>query len=198
MSPPPGRMRAGVRRRCSHASCRCGGKALQLQCHVCPSREERPRSQPRTQAAPERNECPAAVIGSPLQEAPCRHVALQQPRGLPQDLRALAEREAHPLQLMVEGRRKVPAQERLAVQGQLCLGDVPWAVLPSEGRCPADQVLGERRLPRPPRRTPGRSRIAGAAGSCGTGPLRSCHGNPPLPPGAGRREKRASPCPCSP
>ena len=47
-------------------------------------------------------------------------------------------------------------------------------------------------------RTPGRSRIAGAAGSCGRGPLRSCHGYPPLPPGAGRRGKRASPCPCSP
>ena len=46
--------------------------------------------------------------------------------------------------------------------------------------------------------TPGRSRIAGAAGSCGRGPLRSCHGYPPLPPGAGRRGKRASPCPCSP
>ena len=128
------------------------GQALQLQCHVRPSREERPRPQPRTQAASERNECPAAVTGSPLQEAPCHHVALQQPRGLPQDLRALAEREAHPPQLMVGGRRQGPAQERLAVQGQLCPIDVPWAVLPSEGRCLADHVLRERRLPRPPRR----------------------------------------------
>ena len=42
------------------------GQALQLQCHVRPSREERPRPQPRTQAAPERYECPAAVTGSPL------------------------------------------------------------------------------------------------------------------------------------
>ena len=84
------------------------GQALQLQCHVRPSREERPRPQPRTQAAPERYECPAAVTGSPLQEAPCRHVALQQPRGLPQDLRALAEREADPPQPMVGGRQKGP------------------------------------------------------------------------------------------
>ena len=128
------------------------GQPLQLQCHVRTGREEWPRPKPRTQAAPEQNERPAAVTGSPLQEAPCCHVTLQQPRGLPEDLRALAEREAHPPQLMVGERRQGPAQERLAVQGQLCPDDFPWAFLPSEGRCPGDHVLGERRLPRPPRR----------------------------------------------
>ena len=54
------------------------GQALQLQCHVRPGREERPRLQSRTHAAPEQNERPAAVTGSPLQDAPCCHVALQQ------------------------------------------------------------------------------------------------------------------------
>ena len=41
------------------------GQALQLQCHVNPSREERSRPQTRTQAAPKWNECLAAVTGSP-------------------------------------------------------------------------------------------------------------------------------------
>ena len=34
--------------------------------------------------------------------------------------------------------------ECLRAQGQLYPGDVPWAVVPSEGRCPADHVSGER------------------------------------------------------
>ena len=49
------------------------------------------------------------------------------------------------------GRRQGPTQERLAVQGRLCPYDIPWAVLPLQGRYPAKQAVGKGRLLRPPR-----------------------------------------------
>ena len=107
--PPPGRMRAGVRRRCSHASCRCRARPCSCSAmSTLAAKNGRARS-PAHRRPPSGTSALQRSLGAPLQEAPYRHVALQQPRGLPQDLRALAEREAHPPQLMVGGRRKGPA-----------------------------------------------------------------------------------------
>ena len=107
--PPPGRLRAGVRWRCSHASCRCRARPCSCSAMSTLAAKNGHARRPAHRRPPGGTSALQRSLGAPLQEAPCRHVALQQPRGLPQDLRALAKREAHPPQLMVGGRRKGPA-----------------------------------------------------------------------------------------
>ena len=148
---PPGRMRAGVRRRCSHASCRCRARPCSCSAmSALAAKNGRARS-PAHRRPPSGTFALQRSLGAPCRKRPAATWRCNS-RAACRRTCARAERVAHPPQLMVGGRRQGPAQERLAVQGQLCPGDVPWAVLPSEGRCPADQVLSERRLPRPPRR----------------------------------------------
>ena len=92
-APPPPLGRGG-----SPVAAKCGGLALRAR------RGTGTASGTGTgTAAPQRDECPAAVARGPLQEPSCRHVALQKRQRLSQHLRPLPEREAHSRQPMVGG-----------------------------------------------------------------------------------------------